>query len=53
MPVDALVEALHRDKKRRGDTLRFVILRDVGDPMVTDDVPASALAEVLASVQPS
>jgi shikimate kinase/3-dehydroquinate synthase len=53
MPVGALVEALHRDKKRRGDTLRFVLLRDVGDPMITEDVPAAALDDVLASVQPT
>ena len=53
MPVDALAEAMHRDKKRKDGKLRFVVLRDVGDPVVTEDVPASRLAEVLVSVQPA
>ena len=53
MPVDALVEAMHRDKKRKDGKLRFVVLRDIGEPTVTEDVPASALNDVLASVQPS
>ncbi len=52
MPVDALVEAMHRDKKRKAGKLRFVVLRDIGDPSVTDDVPASTLADVLVSLQP-
>ncbi|MDF2732933.1 MAG: aroK aroB, partial [Desertimonas sp.] len=53
MPVDALAEAMHRDKKRKDGKLRFVVLRDVGDPVVTEEVPASRLAEVLVSVQPA
>ena len=36
MPVDALIEAMHRDKKRQAGKLRFVLFRDVGDPVVTD-----------------
>jgi 3-dehydroquinate synthase len=53
MPVDAIVEAMHRDKKRKDGKLRFIVLRDIGDPAVAEDVPASTLDEVLASVQPS
>ena len=52
MPVDALVEAMHRDKKRRAGKLRFVLLRDVGDPVVTADVPSTTLVNVLDSLQP-
>jgi shikimate kinase / 3-dehydroquinate synthase len=52
MPVDALVEAMHRDKKRQAGKLRFVLLRDVGDPVVTADVPSPKLVDVLDSLQP-
>ena len=53
MPVDALVEAMHRDKKRQGGKLRFVLMRDIGDPFVADDVTPSALDKVLVSLQPA
>ena len=53
MPVDALVEAMHRDKKRQAGKLRFVLMRDIGDPLVADDVTPSALDKVLMSLQPS
>jgi len=43
---------MHRDKKRKAGKLRFVVLRDIGDPSVTDDVSASTLADVLVSLQP-
>ncbi len=52
MPVDDLIEAMRRDKKRQGGKLRFVLLHDVGEPFIADDVPASALDKVLLSVQP-
>jgi 3-dehydroquinate synthase len=52
MPVDALVDAMRRDKKRQGDTLRFILLRDVGDPLISEDVPADTVAGVLAGLQP-
>ena len=52
MPVDELIEAMHRDKKRQGGKLRFVLMHDIGEPFVADDVPASALDKVLLSLQP-
>ena len=52
MPIDDLIEAMRRDKKRQGGKLRFVLLHDVGEPFISDDVPASALDKVLLSVQP-
>jgi shikimate kinase/3-dehydroquinate synthase len=46
----ALVDAMRRDKKRRGGRLRFVLLRDVGDAIVTDDVSGDDLLAVLDSL---
>jgi 3-dehydroquinate synthase len=47
-----LVEAMRRDKKRRGGRLRFVLLRDVGDVIVTGDVSGDDLIAVLDSLNP-
>lgn len=47
-----LVEAMRRDKKRRGGRLRFVLLRGVGDVIVTDDVSRDDLVAVLDSLNP-
>ena len=52
MPVDALIEAMHRDKKRQGGKLRFVLMRDIGEAFVADDVPSTALEKVLVGLQP-
>lgn len=51
IPVGAW-DALRLDKKRRGERLRWVLPRRVGDVTVVDDVPAAALrraARVLES----
>jgi 3-dehydroquinate synthase len=47
-----LVEAMRRDKKRRGGRLRFVLLRGVGDVVVTGDVSGDDLVAVLGSLNP-
>ena len=52
MHVDALIEAMHRDKKRQGGKLRFVLMRDIGEPFVADDVPSATVEKVLAGLQP-
>jgi shikimate kinase / 3-dehydroquinate synthase len=49
----ALIEAMYRDKKRRAGKLRFVLLRDIADPIVTDDVPMTALQAVLSTLEPA
>jgi hypothetical protein len=38
---------MQKDKKRRGSQLRFVLLRDVGDPFVADDINELEVLEVL------
>jgi 3-dehydroquinate synthase len=53
MPVDGLIHAMRRDKKRHGDRLRLILLRDVGDPLISDDVSADTVADVLTTLQPT
>ncbi|MBO9310474.1 MAG: 3-dehydroquinate synthase [Chloroflexi bacterium] len=43
--------AMSTDKKRRGHTLRFILLRGVAQPEIRDDVPAQAVLEVLSSLR--
>ncbi len=47
---DALWQSLSLDKKVQRGSLRWVLLRDVGRPVVTSDVPLSLVEEALDSV---
>jgi 3-dehydroquinate synthetase len=42
---------MRHDKKRQGDSLRFVLLRGVGQPVIQDGVPRDAVLEVLDSLK--
>ena len=44
--TEDILEAMSRDKKRLGNQNFFVLLRAVGKPIVTGDVPEEALTEV-------
>jgi 3-dehydroquinate synthase len=44
-------EAMATDKKRRGKTLRFILLRDVGDVFVTDQVSRGDVLAVLQTLK--
>ncbi|MFO7941936.1 MAG: 3-dehydroquinate synthase [Bacillota bacterium] len=46
--VESVAAAMASDKKRRGDRLRWVLLRGVGRAIVVDDVPQT---EVLAALK--
>ena len=48
-PVAAVMSAFTLDKKYRGG-IRFVLLEDVGEPVVVDDVPETTIAEVLGEM---
>jgi len=52
IPPATLLGAMRHDKKRRGNRLRFVLLRDVGDAFVTDTITPDDLLPVLASLNP-
>jgi 3-dehydroquinate synthetase/shikimate kinase len=52
IPPETLVRAMRRDKKRRGGRQRFVLLRDIGDVIVTDEVAHDDLVAVLDSLNP-
>jgi 3-dehydroquinate synthase len=45
-----ILSALQRDKKRRGERLRVVLMRAIGDVFVADDVPRAALAQTLEAL---
>jgi len=43
--------AMRTDKKRHGDTMRFIVLRGVAQPEIRDDVPTQAVLDVLTSLR--
>ncbi len=49
-PAAALL-AMGTDKKRRGRSLRFVLIRDIGEVFVADDVPEPAVLAALATIR--
>jgi 3-dehydroquinate synthase len=48
-PVEAILSAFRLDKKFHG-SVRFVLLEDVGRPVVVDDVPEARVREVLTEM---
>ncbi|HEU4320386.1 MAG TPA: 3-dehydroquinate synthase [Acidimicrobiia bacterium] len=50
---EAMIRGMHHDKKKRDAQLRFVLLRDVGEPFVSDDVTESEIRDVLGGLRRS
>jgi shikimate kinase/3-dehydroquinate synthase len=48
---DEVLDLMHRDKKARGNTLRFVVLEGIGHPIHLDDPPQDAVHEAFVRVQ--
>ncbi|HET7846223.1 MAG TPA: 3-dehydroquinate synthase, partial [Acidimicrobiia bacterium] len=48
-----ILKGMRHDKKRRQSRLRFVLLKDVGEPVISDDVEDSDVFEVLESMRES
>jgi len=51
--LDAVIAAMAMDKKRRGRTLRFVVIEQIGKVAMAEDVPGDAVRAALAAVQSS
>jgi 3-dehydroquinate synthase len=49
-PLDPVLEAMRRDKKKRAGTVRWVLLEGIGRPRVTA-VPEAAIRDVLQALQ--
>jgi len=45
----AWLDAMGHDKKNVGDTIRFVLLRGIGEAFIADDVPEAAIRDVISS----
>jgi 3-dehydroquinate synthase len=48
--VDAIWRAMAHDKKRRGDTLRWILPHAIGQVAIADDVPPPAVKAVLRAL---
>ena len=48
---DDVLALMHRDKKARGNKLRFVVLEGVGHPIHLEDPPADAVEEAFRRIQ--
>ncbi len=47
----ALLDAMRHDKKWRSGRARFVLLREIGDPLIRDDVPLESVRAVLEGLR--
>jgi 3-dehydroquinate synthase len=50
IPTDHIIETIGSDKKRRGDAVRFVLLEDIGRPVIRDEVAPALVREVYESL---
>ena len=48
--VDRLMAAMQLDKKVRGKAIRWVLLEDIGRPVIRDDVPMELVRDVLVQL---
>ncbi|MCD6567898.1 MAG: 3-dehydroquinate synthase [Dehalococcoidia bacterium] len=51
--VNDILEAMTRDKKTRGKTIQWVLLRDAGNAIVCNDVPEQVVSDVLQELKES
>ena len=51
LDVDAIIQAMHSDKKKKAGRLRFILIRQPGDCFITQDVPLELVRTTLQSLQ--
>ncbi len=51
LDIQEVVKAIHRDKKRTGAQLRFILMRDIGDVFIADDIPKLKVIDTLKDIQ--
>jgi 3-dehydroquinate synthase len=51
LPVDAVIDAMKRDKKAIGGTLRFILPAGIGKVVQRTDIEADLVAETLARIK--
>ena len=47
LDIEAVMEAMRHDKKVRGDKIRFVLLKSIGNAFLSDEVDPALIREVL------
>lgn len=53
LSLAAIKTVMGRDKKKSGDKLQFILIRDVGDVFITDDVPEALVLQTLKELRGS
>lgn len=51
LPPAALYQAMGSDKKKAAGQLRFILLQDIGHPLIVDNVPEKSVLATLGEVQ--
>ncbi|MDO8954682.1 MAG: 3-dehydroquinate synthase [Gammaproteobacteria bacterium] len=45
--IEPMLDAMERDKKKAGDSLRFIVLEDLGRALIKGDVPLSFVSDLI------
>jgi shikimate kinase/3-dehydroquinate synthase len=53
LSLEAITTVMGRDKKKSGNKLQFILIRDIGDVFITDDVPEALVLQTLKELRNS
>jgi 3-dehydroquinate synthetase len=53
LSLEAITTVMDRDKKKSGEKLQFILIRDIGDVFITDDVPETLVLQTLKELRGS
>jgi 3-dehydroquinate synthase len=51
LSLDGIVSRIRRDKKKEGDTINFVLLKRIGIPFVSGEVPQGLVREIIEGLE--